>query len=142
VGALLGPGERDMALSHNLLRFGWGLARNLSLYVSFEGARAQGVHPVSHASSWLKQDTVGAGLQYHFQQRAYLRGGLGMAWVSEEVGETTYDGGNGVAGIGAIGFDVAQAQAVVVSLELAATAAHYRTEWWESAGLNLALTLY
>jgi hypothetical protein len=141
-GALVGPGEQDVALSHNLIRFGWGVVRNLSLYVSFEGVRAPSIHPRTHVRSWLSHDTISAGAQYHFHQRAYLRVGAGVATVSEQAGDETFDGGNGTAGIAAVGVDLVQLPRAALSLEAAATAARYPTEWWGSAGLNLALTLF
>jgi hypothetical protein len=141
-GALFGPGESDLAVSHNLIRVGWGPARNLSLYVSFEGARAPAVHPRTHVSSWLRHDTVTGGVQYHFSQRAYVRGGLGMSWVGEQVGDLDFSGGSGVAAVGAVGFDLLQLSGGAISVEVATTAARYPREWWESAGLNLAVTLF
>jgi hypothetical protein len=141
-GVLVGPGEQAAALSHNLLRFGWGLARNLSVYVSLEGVRAPSISPATHRSSWLRHDTVSLGAQYYYVPRVYVRGGLGVAWVGEKTGDLDLDGGTGLAGIAAVGVDLVQLPRSAVSLEIAGTTARYATEWWGSTALNLALTLF
>jgi hypothetical protein len=141
-GALFGPDEQDLAVSHNLLRFGWGLARNLGFYVSFEGVRAPSVNPHTDAPSWLRQDTLSFGVQYHFLERAYVRAGVGVGWVGEDTQNQSFSGGRGLAVTGAAGYELAQLYRTAVGVELAANLTRYAYEFWGTVGLNLTLTLF
>jgi hypothetical protein len=141
-GVLVGPGERDLAVSHNLLRFGWGLARNLTFYASLEGARAPSVNPRTHAGSWLRQDTLSLGIQRHFHDDLYVRGSLGAGFVGEETATETFSGGTGLAVSAAIGREVVRLPRAAVALELAGNLTRYPTEFWGTVGLNLALVLF
>jgi hypothetical protein len=141
-GAMIGPGEQDLALSHNLLRFGWGLARNLTFYASLEGIRAPSVNPRTHARSWLRQDTVSLGIQRHFLDDLYVRGSLGAGFVGEDTANDSFSGGTGVALSGAVGREVIRLERTAVALELAGNITRYPTEYWGSLGLNLALVLF
>jgi hypothetical protein len=141
-GALIGPGEQALALSHNVLRVGWGLARNLTFFASLEGARAPSVNPRTRKSSWLRHETLSMGVQHHFWQFAYLRGMVGGGLVGEETDTESFSGGYGVALSGAVGWELAQAQRMAVAVELAANITRYPTEFWGMTGLNLTFTFF
>jgi hypothetical protein len=141
-GALMGPGEQDLALSHNLLRFGWGLARNLTFYVSLEGVRAPSVNPRTHAHSFLRQDTLSLGIQLHFLQTFYVRGSVGAGFVGEDTANDSFSGGTGLALTGAVGHELVQMYRHAIAVELAGNVTRYPTEFWGTVGLNLALTLF
>jgi hypothetical protein len=141
-GALIGPGEQTLGVSHNLVRLGWGVARNLSSFVSFEGAHAPSVNPRTHQRSWLRHDTVSVGMQLHFRRRAYVRGSLGFGFVGEETRTHSFSGGSGVAMTGALGWELVQLARHAVAVELAGNITRYPTEFWGTTGLNLTVSFF
>lgn len=141
-GAMVGPGEQDLAVSHNLFRFGWGLARNLTFYASLEGVRAPSVNPRTHAASWLRQDTLSLGVQYHLTLRSYVRGSVGVGFVGEDTSNQSFSGGRGLAVTGAAGYEFVQLPRAAVAVELAGNLTRYAYEFWGTTGLNLAVTFF
>jgi hypothetical protein len=141
-GALIGPGEQDLAVSYDAFRVSWGFARNLAFFASIEGARAPSVNPHTRARSWLAQETFSLGVQAFWLERAYLRGSVGVGWVHEEVGSQTFSGGQGLAGTAAIGVELAQFPRSAVALELVGNFTRYPTESWGTAGLDLAVSFF
>lgn len=141
-GLLVGPGEQSLAISHNVLRAGWGVARDLAFFLSIEGARAPSVNPATHSNSWLRQETFSLGVQYHVQRTIYLRGSAGMGLVGEETATRSFSGGRGVALSGAAGIEIAQMYRGAVALELAGNLTRYAREFWGTTGLNLVVTLF
>ncbi len=141
-GALFGPGEHDLALSYNLFRLGFGVAPNLSFFISFEGAGTSTVNPLTEENSWLKQEVWSIGLQYHFLPPLYLRGGIGAGFVSESTAFDEFSGGTGIAFTGALGFEFVQSRHVALALEAAVNGTKYSRESWGMGGLNLALTFF
>jgi hypothetical protein len=140
-GALVGPGESELALTY-VLRFGIGLAPNLSLVLGFEGAGTNSVNPDSGLDSWLKQETFLIGVQYHFVRGLYVRGAVGEGSISETTDYDRYSGGSGVALSGAIGYEFLQSQHVSLALDLNGSTTRYARESWETAGLNLAVSFF
>jgi hypothetical protein len=141
-GALLGPGESSLAVSYQLFRLGLGVARNFSLLFAFEGAGTNSVNPGTHRPSWLKQDIWQLGVQSHLLQRLYVRGGLGVGFVSEKVGGRTFDGGRGVALCAGVGYELVQLWFAAVALDLHGSTTRYERESWQTAGLDLAVSFF
>jgi hypothetical protein len=141
-GAMFGPGEQILALSHNVVRVGWGLARDLSFFASIEGARAPSVNPATRARSWLRHETFSAGVQYHFLQSFYVRGSAGVGLVGEETARQSFSGGRGIATSAAVGVEIAQVTHTALGFELAGNVTRYPREYWGTAGLNLVLSLF
>jgi hypothetical protein len=141
-GALIGPGEHELALTYNLFRLGFGIAPNLSLVIGFEGAGTNSVNPDSGEDSWLKQETILLGVQYHFGRGLYVRGSVGQGSISETTDYDHYSGGSGVAMSGAVGYEFVQTQHVALALDLNASSTRYARESWQTAGLNLALSFF
>jgi hypothetical protein len=141
-GALVGPGEHELAITYNLFRLGFGIAPNLSLVLGYEGAGTNSVNPDSGLNSWLKQETLLFGLQYHFGRGFYVRGAVGEGSVTETTDFAHYSGGSGVALSGALGYEFYQSHHVALALDLNASNTRYSTESWQTAGLNLALSFF
>jgi hypothetical protein len=141
-GALLGPGESALAVSYQLFRLGLGVARNFSVLFAFEGAGTNSVNPATNRESWLKQDIWQLGVQSHLRQRLYVRGGLGVGFVSEKVGGRTFDGGRGMALCAAVGYEVVQLWFAAVALDLHGSTTRYARESWQTAGLDLAVSFF
>jgi hypothetical protein len=141
-GALLGPGESGLAVSYQLFRLGLGVAPNYSVLFAFEGAGTNSVNPATNRASWLKQDIWQLGVQAHLRQRLYVRGGLGVGFVSEKVGGRTFDGGRGLALCAAVGYEVVQLWFAAVALDLHGSTTRYARESWQTAGLDLAVSFF
>jgi hypothetical protein len=141
-GALFGPGERDLALSHNLLRVGFGLGLDLSLVLGLEGAAAGSVNPATGASSTLRQDTLSVGLQHHLSPWLYYRGSAGLGFISEVTERRTFSGGQGFALSAALGCEALHWPRSAVGFELAASNVVYRVESWRTIGLHLVAALF
>jgi hypothetical protein len=141
-GALIGPGEHELALSYNLFRLGFGLARDLSFVISFEGTGTSSISPETGEDSWLKQENWLLGIQYHVVPRLYLRGSLGAGFVSEHTESASFAGGRGVAMAGAIGYEFIQTAHVALALDLNGSVTKYARESWKTAGLNLAVSFF
>jgi hypothetical protein len=141
-GALIGPGENALSVSYQLARLGLGLAPNLALLLSYEGAGTSSVNPKTMQDSWLKQDIVWAGLQHHFDRKLYLRGGLGMGFVSEKSGTESFSGGKGIAALVGFGYELLQRSHVAVAFDLHASLTHYPDESWKTLGADVAVTLF
>lgn len=140
-GGLNGPGERALALGYQL-RVGYGIDRNLVILVGLEGAGTNSVNPKTQAKSWLKQEMVWLGLMGRLGRTAYLRTGVGVAAVSEKTDTMTFEGGNGLAVVGAVGWDIYESGPVALAIELAASHAHYAVESWQTFGLQVAVSLF
>lgn len=141
-GALFGPGERDLALSHNLARFGWAVATNLSLVLGYEGAGAPSVNPATGDDSWLRQDVFAVGVQHHFGLQLYYRGSAGLGFVSESTARRTFSGGRGLALSAAVGYEAVQWPRAACGFELVASNTIYRTESWRTIALHLTLAMF
>jgi hypothetical protein len=141
-GRLMGPGEKDWAVSYNLFRVGLGVARNLSVILGFEGSGASSVNPKTHADSWLKQEVWYGGVQYHLLPRLHVRASVGIGAVSETTAKQKFSGGKGTALSAAIGYEFIQMPRTAVGLELVGNTTRYQTESWEMVGLNLALSFF
>jgi hypothetical protein len=141
-GALLGPGESAFAVSYQLFRLGLGVAPNFSVLFAFEGAGTSSVNPATNRESWLKQDIWQLGVQSHLRRRLYVRGGLGVGFVSEKVGGRTFDGGRGMALCAAVGYEVVQLWFAAVALDLHGSTTRYARESWQTAGLDLAVSFF
>jgi hypothetical protein len=141
-GGLFGPGERDLALSHNLVRVGVGIGRNLSLVFGFEGAAGSSVNPATGAQSTLRQDTLSVGIQHHLGPRLYYRAGAGIGFISELTKRQSFSGGQGLALAGGLGYELVEWPRVALGLELVGSHIIYRTESWQTVGLHLALAMF
>jgi hypothetical protein len=141
-GYLIGPGERSLALAYQLFRLGVGLDERLSLVFGFSGMGTSSVNPATGSDSWLKQNVWSGGLQVNLRRDLYVRGGLGLASVSETVGNRSFDGGNGLLIEGALGYELWQRRHVAIALELAGSTTHYARESWQTVGLQLAVSLF
>jgi hypothetical protein len=151
--ALVGPksclpdgscsGVHDLALSYNLFRLGFGVARNLSFIISFEGAGTSSISPQTGESSWLSQSVLTGGLQVHILPPLYLRGGIGAGWVNESTNSVDNSLGGGIAFSGAVGFEFVQTMHTALALEAAGSVAKYSgNEVWGMAGVNLAVSFF
>jgi hypothetical protein len=141
-GALLGPDEHDFALSYSIFRLGIGLVPNFSFVFSLEGAGTTTTNPFTHEDSWLSQHAWLFGAQFHLLQRFYVRGGFGVAFLSEETSSFYVDSTKGLAVTAAVGYEVLQTPHVALALELDGTGAKYSNEWWQMGGLHLALSFF
>jgi hypothetical protein len=141
-GALIGPGEHQLALSYNLFRIGFGVAPNLAFFVSFEGAGTSSINPATDEDSWLKQETWQLGLQFYLLPQVYIRGGIGAGFVNESTDFASFSGGTGIAFSGALGYEFVQSRHVALALEAAGNATKYSRESWAMTGLNLSLTFF
>jgi hypothetical protein len=141
-GMLAGPGERSLAMSYQLFRLGVGLNERLALVLGFAGVGTSSVNPRTMSDSWLKQDLWSAGLQVNLVPRLYVRGGMGVGLVSESVGDRTFSGGRGLAVEGAVGWELLQRQHVALAIEANGSHTHYPRESWQTAGLQLSVSLF
>jgi hypothetical protein len=92
--------------------------------------------------SWLKQDLWSAGLQASLLPRLYLRGGMGIGLVSESVGDRTFSGGRGLAVEAAVGWELVQLRHLAMAVEVNGSNTHYPRESWQTAGLQLSVSLF
>jgi hypothetical protein len=141
-GMLAGPGERSLAMSYQLFRLGVGLNERLALVLGFAGVGTSSVNPRTMSDSWLKQDLWSAGLQVNLVPRLYMRGGMGIGLVSESVGDRTFSGGRGLAVEGAVGWELLQLPHVALAVEANGSHTHYPRESWQTAGLQLSVSLF
>jgi hypothetical protein len=144
-GYLHGPGDaREVALSYNLFRLGFGVAPNISFVLAFEGMGANTVSPETLEYSWLKQENWLLGIQYHFLRRMYVRGGVGAGFISERTDTTVFEGpGTGLAMAAAMGYEFVQTPHISLALDANGSVTKYaRREYWGTAGLNLAVSFY
>jgi hypothetical protein len=144
-GYLTGPqNTRELALSYNLFRLGFGVVPNLSFVLEFQGTGANTVNQSYGEYSWLKQENWLLGLQFHFLRRMYVRGGIGAGFVSEHTESFDIPGpGTGLAMAGAIGFEFVQTPHVALALDLNGSITRYALkEYWGTTGLNLAVSFY
>lgn len=141
-GALIGPGERSLAVTYQLFRLGVGLAPNLALMFGFDGVGTNSVNPATGLDSWLRQDVWSLGLQAHVRPALYVRGGMGLGFVSEKAGGRKFSGGRGVSASAAVGYELLQRQHVALSLDLNASLTKYARESWKTAGLQVALSIF
>ena len=141
-GALIGPGENGLAISYQVARVGMGIDRDMSLLLAYEGTGMGSVNPKTKQDSWLKQDIVWAGLQHHFERRFFLRGGLGMGFVSEKTSTETFSGGKGIAALVGFGYELIQRQHFALSLDMNASLTHYHDESWKTLGADIAVSLF
>jgi hypothetical protein len=141
-GALIGPGENALAVSYQVARAGLGLDRNLGLWLSYEGAGTSSVNPKTNLDSWLKQEIVSAGLQGHLERRFYVRGGLGVGFVSEKTKAESFSGGKGIAALAAFGYEILQREHLAVALDLHVSWTHYPSESWKTLGADVAISLF
>ena len=144
-GYLHGPqNTRELAISYNLFRLGFGVIPNLAFVLEFQGTGVNTVNESYGEYSWLKQENWLLGLQYHFLRRMYLRGGVGAGFVSEHTESFDIPGpGTGLAMAGAIGFEFVQTPHVALALDLNGSVTKYaRKEYWGTTGLNLAVSFY
>lgn len=139
-----GARETDPALSYNLFRLAFGIAPNLSLFVGFEGAGASSKDITTNTSAWLSQQIWSFGLQFHFLQRFYLRGGIGLASLQEETDFGTFSPRtHGTSYLAGVGFELVQTRDVALGLEATGSATRYAgSEWWQAAALNLTLAFF
>jgi hypothetical protein len=141
-GILVGPGERSLAMSYQLIRLGIGLDRNLALMFGFSGVGTSSVNPKTGNDSWLKQEVWSLGLQGNLLPRFYVRGGLGTGHVSESAGGQTFSGGRGLEAEGAVGYELLQRRHVALAVELNGSWTHYSRESWKTAGLQMSVSLF
>jgi hypothetical protein len=141
-GALWGPGESDFAVSYNLFRVGFGVARNVAVVAGFEGVGASSFNPDQHVDSWLRQEVWFLGAQFFVRPQLHVRLCAGMGAVAEVTATKTYSGGKGVALSGGLGYELVQLAGTAVGVELYVNTTRYPTESWEMAGLNLALSFF
>jgi hypothetical protein len=140
-GRLIGPGEQTLAVSYQVARAGLGLDRNLNLQLSYEGIGANSEN--NGQKSWLKQDILSAGLQRFISERVYIRGGLGIGFVSEKIQNgPKYDGGKGISALAAFGYEVLQMEHLALGLDLHASLTHYPDESWKTIGLDLTISVF
>jgi len=141
-GMLIGPGERDLALSYNIFRLGIGIIRNLSLIISYEGAGTNSTNPATGERSWLSQNQWIFGLQFHFLQWFYARAGIGPGTVEETTDRFFFSNGTSLTYAGALGFEFLQTEYVALGFEASASATHYSHETWETIGWDLTVAFY
>jgi hypothetical protein len=141
-GALIGPGESALALSYQVARIGIGIDRDLILQLSYEGAGTSSVNPMTQGDSWLKQDMMAAGLQHFLGQRLYLRGGLGVGFVSEKTKTMKFTGGKGIAALAAFGYELTQRTHWALGIDLHASLTHYPAESWKTFGLSATISVF
>ena len=141
-GMLAGPGERSLAMSYQLFRLGLGLNERLAIVLGFAGVGTSSVNPLTMRDSWLKQDLWSAGLQVNLMPRLYVRGGMGIGLVSESVGDRTFSGGRGLAVEAAVGWELLQMRHLAMAVELNGSNTHYPRESWQTAGLQVAVSLF
>ncbi len=141
-GALIGPGERALALSYQVARVGLGLDPDIILQLSYEGSGTTSINPMTDETSWLKQDLLAAGLQHFIGPRIYLRGALGVGFVSEKTDTTSFSGGKGIAALAAFGYELMQRKHWSLGLDLHASLTHYPKESWKTFGLHLTVSVF
>lgn len=141
-GMLIGPGERDVALSYNIFRLGIGIIRNLSFFISYEGAGTESTNPETGESSWLSQNQWLFGLQFHFLQWFYVRAGIGPGSVEESTRHFVFSNGTSLTYAGALGLEFLQTEYLALGFEASASTTHYSHESWETIGWDLTLAFY
>jgi hypothetical protein len=141
-GGLFGPGEQALALSYLPFRLGYGIAPNLMLVLAFEGVGTSSVNPKTDQDSWLYQDVWSFGLQGRLPAGVYLRGGLGVGAVGEKTRTESFEGGHGLAVLGAVGHEIFTVDHVALALELNAGYTRYPRESWKTMGLQLAVSFF
>src|SRR5262249_1245028 len=123
-------------------RVGLGVAPDYAFQFGFASVGTGSVNPATNKDSWLKQDVWSLGLQYHYGPRAYLRGTLGLGFVSGKAGSANFSGGHGFGAGGALGYEMVQRGHLALALELDGSVTHYPRESWGTAGLHLAVSLF
>lgn len=135
--------ESDVALSYNLFRLGFGVVPNVSFILEFQGMGASTrTKDIYNEASWLRQENWLLGIQYHFLQRMYLRGGFGAGFISESSNTAEFSGGTGMAMSGAIGWEFVQTPHVALALDANGSVTKYSNQYWSTAGLNLAVSFF
>ena len=144
-GYMHGPEKaREVGLSYNLFRLGFGIIPNLQFVLAFEGMGANTTSRLTGESSWLHQENWLIGVQYHVLRRLYVRGGVGAGFIGERTETTNLPGpGTGLAMAGAIGWEFVQTPHIALALDANGSVTKYAAkEYWGTAGLNLAVSFY
>jgi len=144
-GYLHGPEKaREVGLSYNLFRLGFGIVPNVQFILAFEGMGANTTSRWTGEYSWLHQENWLLGIQYHFLRRMYVRGGVGAGFIGERTDTTNIPGpGTGLAMAGAIGYEFVQTPHIALALDANGSVTKYAArEYWGTAGLNLAVSFY
>jgi hypothetical protein len=141
-GALIGPGEKQMALSYQLLRLGVGIDRNLQAVFGYESTGTDSVNPATDEDSWLKQDIWSLGLQAHLTSRLYFRGIMGLGYVSETTDTAEFSGGRGITVGAGLGYEFLQFRHAALAVDLHGSYTHYPRESWKTTGLQLAVSFF
>jgi hypothetical protein len=128
--------EADAGIAYGL-RLGFGLAPNLSLVLDFEGTGAM------KGDFYYRQEAYLVGLQVFLARFFYLRGGVGVANITQSDGLYLYgaDGG-GFALNAAAGFELVQAPSTSLALEGTVTGVRYGHSTWAMSAVNLVFSFY
>lgn len=131
-----GIDDRDSEGGYSyLVRIGFGLAPNLQVFLGIDGMG------ISEPSSDLTVSNYLIGVQYFVLPRLYLRGGIGIASVTESDAYFS-DSAAGQGFLGGIGLDLAQGDNVSFGVEFNGAASRFSAGTYFASGLSFVLSFY
>jgi hypothetical protein len=126
-------GERDSFGGYGYtVRVGFGLTPDLIVFFGIDGIG------LSEPTFDLSQTNYVVGAQYFVIPRLYLRGGIGIASVSEDGRDTA----TGQAFLGGLGVELAQGESTAFAIEYTASAGRFRSGTYIGNALSFLLSFY
>jgi hypothetical protein len=136
VGVLSLPefdGDRDTVTGYSYsVRLGFGLTPDLIVFAGIDGIG------LSEPTFDLSQTNYLLGAQYFVIPRLYLRGGIGIASVSQD----GYDTATGQGFLGGLGVELAQGESISFGAEYDVTAARFSGGTYFGNALTFMLSFY
>jgi hypothetical protein len=127
---------RETELGYNYLaRIGFGLTPDFIIYVGIDGTG------VSQPDYDINQTNYLIGVQYFVVPRLYLRGGLGIAGLSDD---SDLGGGSaaGQAFLAGLGVELVQGDSLAFALEVSSSVARFRSGAYFSNALSFSLSFF
>jgi hypothetical protein len=128
------PRENQVGYNY-LARLGFGLSPDFIIYVGIDGTG------ISHPEYDVNQTNYLLGVQYFVIPRLYLRGGIGIAGISDD---DNYVGGSGAgqAFLAGVGIELVQGDSLAFALELTSSLARFRYGATFSNALSFSLSFF
>ncbi|HEY0707043.1 MAG TPA: hypothetical protein VGG33_09605, partial [Polyangia bacterium] len=128
--------ERDSEGGYSyLVRIGFGIAPNLQVFLGIDGMG------ISEPTTDLTVTNYLIGVQYFVIPRLYLRGGLGIANVTESDAIVTSSAA-GQGFLGGIGLELAQGDNVSFAVEFNSSASRFSAGTYFANGLSFTLSFF
>jgi hypothetical protein len=127
---------RESQVGYNYLaRLGFGLTPDFIVYIGIDGTG------VSHPEYDINQTNYLLGLQYFVIPRLYVRGGVGIAGMSDD---SDFLGGSaaGQAFMAGVGIELVQGDSLAFALEVTSSLARFRYGTYFANALSFSLSFF